>query len=315
VATIAFGMGIDKPDVRFVVHADMPASIEAYYQETGRSGRDGLPAEALMLYGTSDIALRRRFIAESEAPEARKRMEHRKLDALLGFAESGQCRRQVLLRYFGEDRDPCGNCDVCLDPPKTFDGSIAAQKLLSCIYRTGQRFGQAHVIAVLLGEPEARIGQLGHDKLSTFGIGKEHDRNAWRSIVRQLVAHGLLSVDVAGHGGLFISDEGAAFLRERPPLSLRVLKKAKPDRTSVREAKEALGATDHALFEKLRARRLELAKAQNVPPYVIFHDKTLMEMAARCPRSLAELRAIAGVGDAKLAHYGEAFLAVINGRG
>ena len=313
VTTIAFGMGIDKPDVRFVLHVDMPASIEAYYQETGRSGRDGLPAEALMLYGTSDIALRRRFIAESDAPEARKRMEHRKLDALLGFAESGQCRRQVLLRYFGEDRDPCGNCDVCLDPPKTFDGSIAAQKLLSCIYRTGQRFGQAHVISVLLGERDARIGQLGHDKLSTFGIGKEHDRNAWRSIVRQLVAQGLISVDVAGHGGLFISDKGAAFLRERPPLSLRVLKKAKPERTSVREAKEALDATDHALFEKLRARRLELAKAQNVPPYVIFHDRTLMEMAARCPRSSADLRAIAGVGEAKLARYGEAFLEVING--
>ncbi len=175
------------------------------------------------------------------------------------------------------------------------------------------RFGQAHVISVLLGEPEARIGQLGHDKLSTFGIGKEHDRNAWRSIVRQLVAQGLISVDVAGHGGLFISDKGAAFLRERPPLSLRVLKKAKPERTSVREAKEALDATDHALFEKLRARRLELAKAQNVPPYVIFHDRTLMEMAARCPRSSADLRAIAGVGEAKLARYGEAFLEVING--
>jgi len=232
VATIAFGMGIDKPDVRFVLHADMPASIEAYYQETGRSGRDGLPAEALMLYGTTDIALRRRFIAESEAPEARKRMEHRKLDALLGFAESGQCRRQVLLRYFGEDRGPCGNCDVCLDPPKTFDGSIAAQKLLSCIYRTGQRFGQAHVIAVLLGEPEARIGQLGHDKLSTFGIGKEHDRNAWRSIVRQLVAHGLIAVDVAGHGGLFISPKGAEFLREKPSVNLRALKKARRERTS-----------------------------------------------------------------------------------
>jgi ATP-dependent DNA helicase RecQ len=268
-----------------------------------------------MLYGMADIALRGRFIAESDAPEARKRMEHRKLDALLGFAESGQCRRQVLLRYFGDDGQPCGNCDVCLDPPKTFDGSIAAQKLLSCIYRTGQRFGQAHVISVLLGEGEARIGQLGHDKLSTFGIGREHDRNAWRSIVRQLVAHGLISVDVAGHGGLFISDKGADFLRERPPLSLRVLKKAKPERTSVREAKEALGATDHALFEKLRARRLELAKAQNVPPYVIFHDRTLMEMAARCPRSMADLRAIAGVGEAKLARYGKAFLAVINGRG
>ncbi len=190
VATIAFGMGIDKPDVRFVLHVDLPASIEAYYQETGRAGRDGLPADVLMLYGAGDIALRRRFITESEAPEPRKRTEHRKLDALLGFAESCQCRRQVLLRYFGDDCDPCGNCDVCLDPPETFDGSVAAQKLLSCIHRTGERFGQAHVISVLLGERDERIERLGHDKLSTFGIGREHDRDAWRSMVRQLVAHG-----------------------------------------------------------------------------------------------------------------------------
>jgi ATP-dependent DNA helicase RecQ len=312
VATIAFGMGIDKPDVRFVLHADMPASIEAYYQETGRAGRDGLPAEALMLYGTEDIALRRRFIDESEAAEARKRMEHRKLDALLGFAESCQCRRQVLLRYFGEDCHPCGNCDVCLDPPETFDGSIAAQKLLSCIHRTGERFGQAHVISVLLGEADARIEHLGHDKLSTFGIGREHDRNAWRSIVRQLVAHRLIVV--AAHGGLSISTQGRQFLREKPPLSLRVSKRARPDRKSDRrKAKEALPAADGALFEKLRAKRLELAKEQSVPPYVIFHDRTLADMAARRPQSVADLAAIPGVGAAKLARYGEAFIEVVNG--
>jgi ATP-dependent DNA helicase RecQ len=314
VATIAFGMGIDKPDVRFVLHVDLPGSIEAYYQETGRAGRDGLPAEALMLYGAEDMALRRRFIDESEAPETRKRMEHRKLDALLGFAESSQCRRQVLLRYFGDDCHPCGNCDVCLDPPETFDGSLAAQKLLSCIYRTGERFGQAHVISVLLGERDARIGQLGHDKLSTFGIGEEHDRNAWRSIVRQLVAHGLIAVDVAGHGGLAISPKGRQFLREKLPLNLRALKKAKPERNSARrQAKEPVPAADRALFEKLRAKRLELAKAQSVPPYVIFHDRTLAEMAARCPRSSAELAETPGVGAAKLARYGEAFLEIING--
>jgi ATP-dependent DNA helicase RecQ len=315
VATIAFGMGIDKPDVRFVLHADMPASIEAYYQETGRAGRDGLPAEALMIYGAADIALRRRFVDESEAPDARKRMEHRKLDALLGFAESCQCRRQVLLRYFGDDCEPCGNCDVCLDPPETFDGTVDAQKLLSCIYRTGERFGQAHLISVLLGEPDERIERLGHDKLSTFGIGTTHDRDAWRSIIRQLVAHGMIDVDVAGHGGLSISAKGREFLREKPPMSLRVVKKkAKAKgKAARREAKDALPAADRILFEKLRARRLELAKAANVPPYVIFQDKTLMEMAARTPRSEAELAGIFGVGEAKLARYGDAFLEVIKG--
>ncbi|BCH26303.1 DNA helicase RecQ [Mesorhizobium sp. L-8-3] len=314
VATIAFGMGIDKPDVRFVLHVDLPASIEAYYQETGRAGRDGLPSEALMLYGAQDMALRRRFIDESEATDARKRMEHRKLDALLGFAESCQCRRQVLLRYFGDDCGPCGNCDICLDPPETFDGSIAAQKLLSCIYRTGERFGQAHVISVLLGESDERIGRLGHDRLSTFGIGGEHDRNGWRSIVRQLVARGLIEVDVAGHGGLSISTDGRQFLREKPALRLRLLKKAGQDRKSARrETREALPAADRTLFERLRARRMELARAQNVPPYVIFHDRTLAEMAARRPRSAAELAAVPGVGEAKLARYGAAFLEVIDG--
>jgi len=311
VATIAFGMGIDKPDVRFVLHADLPGSIEAYYQETGRAGRDGLPAEALMFYGAEDIALRRRFIEESEAPDQRKQMERRKLDALLGFAESSRCRRQVLLRYFGDDSAPCGNCDVCLDPPETFDGAIAAQKLLSCIYRTGERFGQAHVISVLLGEADERIERLSHDKLSTFGIGTEHDRNAWRSIVRQLVAHGLISVDVAGHGGLFISPQGRQFLREKPDLRLRVLKKD-GRKAARRQVSEALPVGERDLFEKLRARRMELAKAQNVPPYVIFHDKTLAELTARRPRSIVELANVPGIGAAKLARYGEAFLEVIN---
>jgi ATP-dependent DNA helicase RecQ len=312
-ATIAFGMGIDKPDVRFVLHVDLPASIEAYYQETGRAGRDGAPADVLMLYGTEDMALRRRFIDESEAADARKRTENRKLDALLGFAESCQCRRQMLLRYFGDDCDPCGNCDICLDPPETFDATIAAQKLLSCIYRTGERFGQAHLISVLLGEHDERIGTLGHDKLSTFGIGMEHNRTTWRSIIRQLVAQGLIAVDVAGHGGLSISAEGRQFLREKPALNLRALKKGKGKSTG--RTAQTFPAADRALFDKLRARRLELAKAQNVPPYVIFHDKTLAEMAARAPRSATELAGIPGVGETKLQRYGEAFLEVIRGHG
>ena len=218
----------------------------------------------------------------------------------------------MLLRYFGDDCPPCGNCDVCLDPPEIFDGSVAAQKLLSCIYRTGERFGQAHVISVLLGEADERIERLGHDKLSTFGIGREHDRNAWRSIVRQLVAHRLIDVDVMGHGGLSISPEGRLFLRQKPALSLRVVKKAKAERKAARgQAREAIPAADRALFETLRAKRLELARAANVPPYVIFHDKTLADMAARCPQSVAELAAIPGVGEAKLARYGAAFLEVL----
>jgi len=314
VATIAFGMGIDKPDVRFVLHADLPSSIEAYYQETGRAGRDGLPAETLMLYGAEDIALRRRFIDESEAPEARKRVEHHKLNALLGFAESCTCRRQMLLRYFGDDCAPCGNCDVCLDPPDMFDGTVVAQKLLSCIYRTGERFGQTHVISVLLGATDARVESLGHDKLSTFGIGKEYDRNTWRSIVRQLLGRGLIGVAATEGGGLSISPEGRQFLRDKPALNLRVFKRAKGRRTSSgSEATQELPAANRALFEKLRARRMELAKAQNVPPYVIFHDRTLAEMAARQPESLDELATIPGVGQAKLVRYGAAFLRVING--
>ncbi len=314
VATIAFGMGIDKPDVRFVLHADLPSSIEAYYQETGRAGRDGLPAETLMLYGAEDIALRRRFIDESEAPEARKRVEHHKLNALLGFAESCTCRRQMLLRYFGDDCSPCGNCDVCLDPPDMFDGTVVAQKLLSCIYRTGERFGQTHVISVLLGATDARVESLGHDKLSTFGIGKEYDRNTWRSFVRQLLGRGLIGVAATEGGGLSISPEGRQFLRDKPALNLRVFKRAKGRRTSSgSEATQELPAANRALFEKLRARRMELAKAQNVPPYVIFHDRTLAEMAARQPESLDELATIPGVGQAKLARYGDAFLRVING--
>ncbi|NDW03220.1 DNA helicase RecQ [Jiella pacifica] len=319
VATIAFGMGIDKPDVRFVAHLDLPGSLEAYYQETGRAGRDGLPSDTLMLYGHEDIALRSRFIEESDAPEQRKRTERQKLDSLLGLAETAGCRRQVLLSYFGDHCEPCGNCDTCLEPPQLFDGTIAAQKALSCIYRTGERFGQAYVVDVLLGVENDRIAQFGHDKISTFGIGTEHDSRLWRAILRQLIALRLVDVDHAGHGGLSIAEAGRDFLREKPDLMLRVPPpprarrgKAAGGRASGGSAQQsAVPEADRALFQMLRQKRMEIARLQNVPPYVIFHDKTLIELAAARPGSRSEMARVPGVGEAKLDRYGPAFLSVI----
>ncbi len=318
VATIAFGMGIDKPDVRFVAHADLPGSIEAYYQETGRAGRDGLPSEAMMLYGYEDIALRSRFIEESDAPDQRKRMERQKLDALLGLAETARCRRQVLLSYFGDACAPCGNCDTCAEPPALFDGTIAAQKVLSCIHRTGERFGQGYVVDVLLGVEDERISRFGHDQISTYGIGREHDNRTWRAIIRQLVAQRLIDVDLSGHGGLSISEAGRRFLREKQTLMLRVPPKPKASRDRVargRTATASLSERDQALFQALREKRLEIARTQNVPPYVIFHDRTLMELASARPASRAEMAGVPGVGETKLDRYGPAFLAVIADQG
>lgn len=315
VATIAFGMGIDKPDVRFVAHIDLPGSIEAYYQETGRAGRDGLPSEALMLYGYEDIALRSRFIEESEAPDQRKRMERQKLDALLGLAETAHCRRQLLLSYFGDHCEPCGNCDTCAEPPKLFDGTIAAQKALSCIYRTGERFGQAYIVDVLLGAGNDRIVQSGHDRISTFGIGTEHDNRTWRAILRQLIALRLIDVDLTGHGGLSISEAGRSFLRDKPTLMLRSPSAARAARGKVARGQTsvALPEADRALFQALRDKRMEIARAQNLPPYVIFHDKTLIELAAARPTSRAAMAQVPGVGETKLDRYGPAFLSVIAG--
>ena len=313
VATIAFGMGIDKPDVRFVAHVDLPGSVEAYYQETGRAGRDGLPAEALMLYGYEDIALRSRFIEESDAPDERKRTERQKLDALLGLAETAGCRRQVLLSYFGDRCEPCGNCDTCAEPPTLFDGTIAAQKALSCIYRTGERFGQAYIVDVLLGVTSDRIAQFGHDQISTFGIGTEHDKNLWRAILRQLIALGLVTVDLAGHGGLSISPAGRGFLRDKPTLMLRVppARRARGGKAAQGAARSAIPEADRELFEALRQKRLDIAREQSVPPYVIFHDRTLIELAAARPATRADMATIPGIGEAKLNRYGAAFLEVI----
>jgi len=315
VATIAFGMGIDKPDVRFVVHLDLPKSIEAYYQETGRAGRDGLPSEALLLYGVEDVAKLIQFVEASDAPEARKRVERGKLDALLGLCETAQCRRQVLLKYFEEDLDePCGNCDTCLDPPRTFDGTEAARKLLSCVYRTGERFGAGHVIDVLLGEANEKVLKFGHDKLSTFGIGKDFSRDEWRAMVRQMVAMGHLWVDTEGHGSLGLTEKCRPVLRGEQKVELKAEQRARPARSggNGRGPRPALqDPADEARFQRLKALRLEIARAQGVPPYVIFHDTTLMAIAELKPETMKALGMISGIGEAKLMRYGTQFLDVV----
>ena len=348
-ATIAFGMGIDKPDVRFVAHLDLPKSLEAYYQETGRAGRDGLPAEAWMLYGIQDVAKLQQLVADSGSPEQQKRVERQKLDALLGYCETTRCRRQVLLSYFGEvyrgpgsgplphpathqdtavggrvgeragaattESPPCGNCDICLEPVESFDGTEAAQKALSCVYRTEQMFGAAHIIDVLLGGDTERVRKFRHERLSTYGIGKELSREAWRSVIRQLVALGLLVVDLEGHGGLRLGPDCRAVLRGERRIELRRdpswRAKKRPEKPRKAAAPVNLDAASEALFEALRSKRMALAKAQGVPPYVIFHDTTLIDMAVKKPRDSAAFAGLSGVGEAKLARYGAAFLAVV----
>ncbi len=310
VATIAFGMGIDKTDVRFVAHLNLPKSIEAYYQETGRAGRDGLPANAWMSYGLADIAAQRNFIETSDAPENQKRIERQKINALLGLCEASTCRRQVLLKYFGDISEPCGNCDTCLNKPETFDGSIAAQKAISAVYRTEQRFGVGYLIDVLLGTEDQRIKNFRHDQLSVFGVGKEFSKSEWQGIFRQLVAMNFLKVDVVGHGGLQITDAGRKFLQQKNPLPLRkITVKVKAKKEA--RVKAVLGLTGDAekeLFARLREKRMEIAKAQNVPPYVVFHDKTLLEMVKLKPKNFEELAKISGVGEAKIKKYGKVFL-------
>lgn len=318
VATVAFGMGIDKPNVRFVAHLDLPKSMEGYYQETGRAGRDGLPANAWMTYGLGDVVNMKQMLENSDAPAERQHVERQKLDALLGFCESTACRHQTILRYFGEQHPgDCGQCDNCLTPTDTWDGTQAAQMALSCVYRTGQRFGVVHLIDVLLGKPNPKVTQFNHQELSTFGIGKGLSQTQWSSVFRQLVAGGYLETDMDAFGGLRLTEAARPVLRSEVMIWLRQDQEA-PKRVSKVErsarVKEAYaGVADDPLWQALKAKRTELAKEQGVPPYLIFHDSTLLEILNHRPGSLTEMSKISGIGQAKLTRYGDAFLEVLEG--
>ena len=318
VATVAFGMGIDKPNVRFVAHLDLPKSMEAYYQETGRAGRDGLPANAWMTYGLGDVVSMRKMLDAGDAPEQRKAVERQKLDALLGFCESTSCRHQALLRYFGEQHPgDCQQCDNCLNPVDTWDATQAVQMALSCVYRTGQRFGVLHLIDVLLGKSTPRVEQFQHHQLSTFGIGKALSQQQWSSVYRQLVAGGYLESDIEAYGGLKLAEAARAVLKGESDVWLRRDAEVVSARVSKAErgarAKEGYEeVSDDPLWHALKAKRMELAREQGVPPYVIFHDSTLLEILNQKPASLIEMSQITGIGQAKLMRYGNAFLEVLD---
>jgi len=312
VATIAFGMGIDKPDVRFVAHLDLPKSMEAYYQETGRAGRDGLPSVAWMVYGLADVVRIAKMVQDSNASEQHKRIERSKIDSLLGWCETNTCRRRALLRYFGEERkEVCGNCDICLNPPKTWDATEDAQKLLSNVYRTGQRFGSGHVIDVLRGKETAKVNQFGHQALSTYGIGSERSDKQWRSIIRQLLVQNYLLVNDEMYGAIQLTEKARQILKGETKIFLREeLAAVKPLRQRRRPAQ--VSEQDKEFWEALKAKRKELADALGVPPFHVFHDATLMEMMQSMPSNDAELLSVNGVGEVKLEKFGADFLSVID---
>jgi ATP-dependent DNA helicase RecQ len=315
-ATIAFGMGIDKPDIRYVFHTDLPGSPEAYYQEIGRAGRDGLPAETMMLYGLDDIRMRRTFIEQEDSSDDRKRREHKRLDALLAYCEAPECRRRMLLHYFGEEIEPCGRCDLCINPVETVDATEDGQKALSAVYRTGQRWGAAHIANVLMGKHTDKTASSGHDRLPTFGIGADRTLQEWNAMVRQLVASGFLRIDIQGFGGLGLTDKGMALLKGEAEFRFRpdtVRKPGRQSRAKERAEAEALAPEALELLQALKRLRLQLAQEREVPAYVIFSDKTLVDMAARRPADREAFSEVFGVGQAKLDAFADIFLEAIAG--